>query len=393
MVNQMKSSIPLVLAAWLVLAALTATAVAQSSGGDRPVDRAVITRLAKRIEPELKGTPDRLQQYVDFFRRESADDARLFAFAVKAEPAGEGVRLSGYVEFPETRNALVAFFETLGFELIDNQIETLPSAELGDDRYGFIKVANSLSYAEPEEEEVVTDCLLGEPLYLLRQEGDHFLLHGGDGYLGYVAAKDIERVDGEGFKNYLAGPRVSIRDDFKTYAGVALPAGGRLKFVRHDGDRVVAALPGGAEVILPASACDVREAPDDRIDRVCTSAEQLLGTEYLWGGKTSKGVDCSGLVQVSFSGVGVTMPRDANQQFQVGQLSATRWNRAGLRRGDTLYFINPQGKISHTGLYLGDDQFIHAVSPVVVVNSFNPQDKNYAPRQDASFAFARRLWD
>jgi hypothetical protein len=33
------------------------------------------------------------------------------------------------------------------------------------------------------------------------------------------------------------------------------------------------------------------------------------------------------------------------------------------------------------------------VSPVVVVNSFNPQDKNYAPRQDASFAFARRLWD
>jgi cell wall-associated NlpC family hydrolase len=73
-------------------------------------------------------------------------------------------------------------------------------------------------------------------------------------------------------------------------------------------------------------------------------------------------------------------------------LSATRWNRAGLRRGDTLYFINPQGRVSHTGLYLGDDQFIHAVSPVVRINSFNPEDENYAEAQDRSFAFARRLW-
>jgi cell wall-associated NlpC family hydrolase len=137
----------------------------------------------------------------------------------------------------------------------------------------------------------------------------------------------------------------------------------------------------------------VREPPQDTIDTICDSAKQLLGTDYLWGGKTSKGVDCSGLVQLSFSRAGVRVPRDSNQQVIVGQLSATRWNRAGLRRGDTLYFINPQGRVSHTGLYLGNDQFIHAVSPVVRINSFNPEDDNYAEAQDTSFAFARRLWD
>jgi cell wall-associated NlpC family hydrolase len=179
----------------------------------------------------------------------------------------------------------------------------------------------------------------------------------------------------------------------KTENGVALPAGARLKLVRQSGQTVLAELPTGETASLAADQCDVREAPSETINAVCESARQLLGTKYLWGGKTKGGVDCSGLVQLSFARAGVRVPRDSNQQVLVGELAGTRWSRAAMRRGDTLYFLNPQGRISHTGLYLGGDQFIHAVSPVVTIGSFNPADKNYDPARHASFAFARRLWD
>jgi cell wall-associated NlpC family hydrolase len=361
---------------------------------ERPVDRGVVNGLAERVEPGLKGQADRLQQYVDFFRREAANDVRYFAFNVRAEAEGQGgVRLAGYVEFPETRAALVAFFEALGFTPVDNQIKTLPAEELGEQRYGFVKVAHSLSYAESAAENVDTDTLLGEPLLLLLEENGHYLAHAGDGYLGFIATTDVKRSDEKTFAEYLAGPRVFIRADTKTDDDFLLPAGARLKLVRQSGDTVLAETPTGMKISMTKDKCDVRDAPGETIDSICANAEQLLGTKYLWGGKTSQGVDCSGLVQQSFARAGVRVPRDSNQQVIVGSLSATRWNRGGLRRGDTLYFINPQGRVSHTGLYLGEDQFIHAVSPVVRINSFNPKDENYAAAQDASFAFARRLWE
>lgn len=382
----------------LAVSQVLATAAAQEPAQrvDRPVDKALLKRVVGQVEPAFKGSQDRLAHYVEHFQHKVCNDARLFAFNVDAEAEGKnGVRLHGFVEFPETRNAIGEYFTALGFEPVENEIETLPDENLGDRKFGFIKAAHSLSYAEPNEREVVTDCLLGEPLFLLRAirtEDPYFLVHGGDGYLGYVAAGDVEQVDEAAFAEYLKGPRVCVRSDQKI-DGASLPAGSRLKWISTDGDKVVGVLPTGQKVTLPAAEVDLRDSPTDKIDVVCTSARQLLGTKYLWGGKTSSGVDCSGLVQVSFASGGVVLPRDANQQFDLGQMTGTRWSRAAMRRGDTLYFLNPQGRISHTGLYLGDDQFIHAVSPVVVVNSFNPNDKNYDPARHASFAFARRLWE
>ena len=67
--------------------------------------------------------------------------------------------------------------------------------------------------------------------------------------------------------------------------------------------------------------------------------------------------------------------------------------RVEKRRGDTLYFLGSDGKIRHTGLYLGDDQFVQAVSPRVRINSFNPKDDNYDDAHFKNFAFAKRLLD
>src|SRR5258707_7568083 len=70
----------------------------------------VVERLARRVEPELAGKPERLPHYVDFFRSELSNDSRLCAFHVTAKSlGGTHVELVGYTEFPETRSALVEF--------------------------------------------------------------------------------------------------------------------------------------------------------------------------------------------------------------------------------------------------------------------------------------------
>jgi hypothetical protein len=357
-----------------------------------PIGPQPMERVARRIEPDLIGRPERVQQYVDFFRRDFVSDSRLFAFDVVAESQGENeVLLKGYVEFPESRKALVDLLTALGFE-VDDQLEPLPAESLGDKRYGLVKTSHSLSYDRPSGRRgVVTDCLIGEPLYLLREDSNHFLVHAGEGYLGYVRADDIHRVDEDAFAKYLGGRRVRMLADFDAENEVRIPEGARLKWVDAKGGNVVAELPEGERVKVPKRLCEIGREPVEKIDAIVKNAKRLLGTDYYWGGKTSDGVDCSGLVQIGFATVGLNLPRDSYQQFYVGRLTATRWHRAGLRRGDTLYFLGSDGKIRHTALYLGDDQFIQAVMPEVTISSFNPDDENYDEDHDKSLAFAKRL--
>jgi cell wall-associated NlpC family hydrolase len=170
--------------------------------------------------------------------------------------------------------------------------------------------------------------------------------------------------------------------------------GAGLKWAGLDGQQVVAELPVGQNVSIPRDACRIRsEATDPRIKRVLSAAARLLDTKYLWGGTTSRGIDCSGLVQTAFAAEGIHLPRDADQQAYLGRLTATRWYRDGLRPGDTLYFLGRNGRITHTALYFGDGQYLESVRPCVRYASFSLQDENYDRQRDASFCFARRLFD
>ena len=107
----------------------------------------------------------------------------------------------------------------------------------------------------------------------------------------------------------------------------------------------------------PAEVSVARHTPASIPERAAAVAFQQVGAAYRDGGASPAGFDCSGLVQFSFRQAGMKVPRTT------GQL----WNSAGsvafdeLQVGDLLFF-RFDGKMSHVGIYLGDEQFVHAPS-------------------------------
>jgi hypothetical protein len=96
-------------------------------------------------------------------------------------------------------------------------------------------------------------------------------------------------------------------------------------------------------------------------DGIIPVAIQFLNAPYLWGGKTVMGIDCSGLVQLVFSLCGFFLPRDASQQAEKG-VPVTFENADA---GDLLFF-EKNGKIVHTGIYMGNGKIIHASGKVKI---------------------------
>lgn len=178
-------------------------------------------------------------------------------------------------------------------------------------------------------------------------------------------------------------------------------------------------LPSGAIGYVPAKQLKTHkgfisiaqgEGSADSVDEataeaVMAQAWKLLGCPYLWGGMTAKGVDCSGLVRISYLMNGVRLPRNASQQIKCGDripmdINTAFWDEKAreadqealkremeariknLEKGDLVFFgtpaTTPDGKerITHVGIYLGNGNMLHS-SHMVRMNSLLPDSDLY----------------
>lgn len=125
-------------------------------------------------------------------------------------------------------------------------------------------------------------------------------------------------------------------------------------------------------------------APTSRVDRVLRTALAYRGVRYRYGGMSSRGFDCSGFVTRVLLTQGLRLPHNAAALFKFGKPVA----KAGLRPGDLVFFktVSRRG-ISHVGIYLGNNQFIHASSGRGSVRTDTLASGYYARR----YAGARRI--
>lgn len=94
------------------------------------------------------------------------------------------------------------------------------------------------------------------------------------------------------------------------------------------------------------------------VRRLLQTATQYVGVPYMFGGNSPNGFDCSGFTRYVFAKIGISLPRMADEQFELGQPVS----KARLQQGDLVYFTTYASGVSHVGIYLGDGKFISATS-------------------------------
>jgi cell wall-associated NlpC family hydrolase len=116
-------------------------------------------------------------------------------------------------------------------------------------------------------------------------------------------------------------------------------------------------------------------------ETLISTAKQMMGVPYLWGGTSIKGMDCSGFTKTIFFLNGQIIPRDASQQVNEGEEIDTDKNWEKLEVGDLLFFgekstDEKKERVVHVGMWIGNGEFIHSRGRVRI-SSFDPTSPNY----------------
>jgi cell wall-associated NlpC family hydrolase len=116
-------------------------------------------------------------------------------------------------------------------------------------------------------------------------------------------------------------------------------------------------------------------------------AKKLLGKKYVWGATGPRTYDCSGFTQKIYRDAGINIPRVSRDQAKVGQYVSYK----NMKKGDLVFFDTHKkktGKVTHVGIYLGNNNFIHASSGAKKIVIFNLEDKKFYKNR---FLWARRV--
>lgn len=320
---------------------------------------------------------------------EFAPDKRVVVFDVNITE-DEGV-----LSFQGETSSIQAYekLNEMVSEKLKNGVRLLPDDVIGEKKYGIIynsmgTIHRGASYSS----ETVTQTLLGTPVNILDRRGGWFRIQTPDNYIGWINGA-VQRMTKEEQESWLDRPKMMVSSlfagsylepDQNSQPVSDLVVGNILTLGEEFKNFYEILYPDNRKGFIRKSDALKLEKwnPEQTKEAVVETTKRFLGVPYVWGGTTSKGLDCSGLTQSVYYLHNVVLPRDASQQILTGMLVDEVADFDQLEPGDLVFFgekatdKNPKERVVHVGIYIGNWRFIHA-SDYVRINSFNPDDELY----------------
>lgn len=339
---------------------------------------------------------DSLQSIHDSIKNIHAPDKRVAIFDISIAQEGNQIVLSGETDQKEALSDLLKTIKSKGYA-VKNAVSALPDSSVGIFTRAIVNnsVANIRSQAK-HSGELATQAILGTPLKVLKIAGDFYQVQTPDGYISWVDHGGVSLLSLEEYQNWADSPKVIFtrpygfvyqeeNHELKKVSDIVL--GAQLKLLSTSDNYFKVEYPDKRTGFIKKEESELYASWISNVQPSGTLielyAQELMGIPYLWGGTSSKGMDCSGFTKTVYLMNGFIIPRDASQQIMAGKDIDPNLAFEGLQKGDLMFFgkkatDSTRQRVTHVGIFLGnkEGQFIHA-SGKVKMGSINPSSSFY----------------
>ena len=214
-----------------------------------------------------------------------------------------------------------------------------------------ITPVNPLRAESSHKAEMVNQMLFGETAQVLEKTADFYKVRCTlDSYEGWIQRAQVCDIHARFFRKKIKG--ISTEDKLITFNGepMLLPMGSHVWNTKN-----LAKYPVSYNRVPLNTGLFFNE------ENIKTISRKYLNTSYLWGGRSTNGIDCSGFTQQVFRILNVKLPRDAYRQAEVGEVIGFL---PESKCGDLAFFDNIERKITHVGILLDAKTIIHSMGKV-----------------------------
>ncbi|MBN1350697.1 C40 family peptidase [candidate division KSB1 bacterium] len=334
-----------------------------------------------------------IQKLIQDVRTAFCPDDRISIFSASEIFNSEEIVINGETTSQAAKHSLLKRIrEEFPERHLVDRIAILPHASLGKDTCAVVRLSVADLRRQPAvDAELLNQALLGSQVRLLKKHhrNNWYLCQLDDQYIGWINPGALVIGDSELLELWIRKEKVLVLDQFgvvvrdKGSSSVAVTdvvCGNLLAKLEEDADWVKVETPSGQVGFIQKEAVidfdDWMKQPAASAETIIEKAFQFYGFPYLWGGTSSKGMDCSGFTKTVFRMSRIFLPRDANMQVDIGEAVSIDNQLTNLKPADLLFF-GDNNKITHVGIYIGNLQFIHS-DGYVRLNSFVPGTENYS---------------
>jgi SH3-like domain-containing protein len=313
--------------------------------------------------------------------------------------------LCGETTIPQAKQEIIKTLSNPDIVLIDS-ILILPDTVRNEKYRGLASLSVINLRKQPDHSsELVSQAILGTPVLILKDENSWLLIQTPDKYIAWTEKSSVKMTSTAEMNRWRQAERILFLENSgwvytsPEESGVVgdLVAGSILEKAGESKGYLKVILPDGREGFVRKNGVmdfnlwksQVR-CTEENVYRI---ASTFLGLPYLWGGSSSKAVDCSGFVQSVYFMNGIILPRDASLQADHGLILNLSKGYSQLKRGDLLFFgskDNSTSHVTHVAIYMGNSEYINS-SGRVMINSLDSTQINYSSYRENSLLAAKRI--